>query len=47
MSKISEFLKWYIQIDFKDVTNYIAIIMAILLLWWGIKSMITAFSIIP
>jgi hypothetical protein len=41
---VKEFLKWYLHIDWKDITNYIALIIAILLLWWGIKSIISSLS---
>jgi hypothetical protein len=47
LGKISEFFKWYLQIDWKDITNYIALIIAILLLWWGIKTIIASFTYKP
>lgn len=45
--KLGDFLKWYFRIDFKDITNYIALVMAILLLWWGIKNIMSAMSLTP
>jgi hypothetical protein len=45
--KVGEFLKWYFNVDLRDWTNYIALIIAILLLWWGIKSIIASFSVAP
>ncbi|MBW2997446.1 hypothetical protein KY349_03865 [Candidatus Woesearchaeota archaeon] len=45
--KVKEFLKWYLHVDWKDITNYIALIIAALLLWWGIKTMIASFSLAP
>ncbi|MBW2967840.1 hypothetical protein KY362_05120 [Candidatus Woesearchaeota archaeon] len=47
MGKVQDFLKWYFHIDLKDWTNYIAIVLAALLLWWGIKSMIASFTMGP
>lgn len=42
--RIRDFLKWYFHIDFKDITNYIALAIAIFLLWWGIKSIMSALA---
>jgi len=47
MGKVKEFLKWYLGVDLRDWTNYIALIIAILLLWWGIKSIMASFSVAP
>lgn len=47
MGKIRDFLVWYLHIDFKDITNYIALVMAILLFWWGIKTIILSMSFGP
>ena len=35
-----EFLKWFFHIDWSDLTNYVAILLAAFLLWWGIKTII-------
>jgi hypothetical protein len=43
--KLQDFLKWYLHIDLKDITNYIALAMAIFLLWWGIKTIINSLSL--
>gem|GEM_PF-6758864 len=45
--KLQDFLKWYFNIDLKDITNYIALILAILLFWWGIKTIIASMSPLP
>jgi hypothetical protein len=45
--KIGEFLKWYLNIDWKDITNYIALTVAVLLLWWGLKTIIASMSFKP
>ena len=42
---LKEFLKWYVHIDLKDVTNYIALALAIFLLWWGLKNIMKALSL--
>jgi len=47
VGKVKDFLKWYLDFDIKDWTNYIALIIAILLLWWGLKSIIASFSMKP
>jgi hypothetical protein len=47
MGKVRDFLKWYLNVDLRDWTNYIALTVAILLLWWGIKSIIASFSMTP
>ncbi|MBU2561596.1 MAG: hypothetical protein KKD17_04815 [Nanoarchaeota archaeon] len=44
MVKAGDFFKWYLHIDWKDITNYIALIFAILLFWWGIKTIIASLS---
>lgn len=44
MSKWKDFFRWYFHIDFKDITNYIALVLAILLLWWGIKTIIAVIT---
>ncbi len=44
MSKFKEFAKWYFYVDFKDVTNYVAFVMAAILLWWGFKTMFSSFG---
>jgi hypothetical protein len=43
--KLQDFFKWYLHIDFKDLTNYIAFVMAVFLLWWGIKTIMHSLSI--
>ncbi|MBU0461189.1 MAG: hypothetical protein KJ574_01245 [Nanoarchaeota archaeon] len=35
-----EFLRWFLHIDWTDLTNYVALLLAALLLWWGIKTII-------
>lgn len=45
--KVKEFLNWYLHVDWKDMTNYIALVIAALLLWWGIKTIIASFSATP
>jgi len=45
--KIGEFLKWYLHIDWKDITNYVALTGAALLLWWGIKTIIASMTFKP
>lgn len=40
----SDFLRWFFSVDLKDWTNYIALMLAIFLFWWGIKTIMTALS---
>jgi len=35
-----EFMKWFFHIDWTDLTNYVALALSALLLWWGIKTII-------
>lgn len=42
---MKEFMKWYFHVDFKDITNYIAFLLAVFLFWWGISSILKALSI--
>ncbi len=44
MPKLQDFFKWYFHIDLKDMGNYIALVLAGLLLWWGIKTIISIMS---
>lgn len=38
----STFLKWFFTVDLKDWSNYIALLAAIFLFWWGIKTILIA-----
>jgi hypothetical protein len=33
-----DMLRWFFRIDLKDWSNYIAIVVAGFLLWWGLKT---------
>jgi len=44
MGKAGDFFKWYLHIDWKDITNWVAIILAVLLFWYGISNIISALS---
>lgn len=35
-----ELLRWFFKVDLKDWTNYMAIVVAGLLFYWGIKTII-------
>ncbi|MBI4739458.1 hypothetical protein HY772_08015 [Candidatus Woesearchaeota archaeon] len=37
---LKESLRWFFNVDFKDWTNYAAMIFAGLLLYWGIRTII-------
>ncbi len=37
---VSDFLRWFFHVDFKDWTNYAALLLAGFLFWWGIKTII-------
>lgn len=45
MSELNEFLKWYFRVDLKDASNYIALLIAAVLLWWGLKTMLATVSV--
>ncbi len=47
IGKIKDFFKWYLAFDPKDMWNWILLVIAILLLWWGIKTMLVAVTIKP
>lgn len=40
--KTKEFLKWFFRVDWSDMSNYFALALAALLLWWGLKTIIGA-----
>jgi hypothetical protein len=44
---LSEFVRWFFHIDFSDWTNYIALLIAIFLLWWGIKTIVMTLTLAP
>lgn len=35
-----DFLKWFFHVDWGDLTNYIALALSAVLLWWGIKTIV-------
>jgi hypothetical protein len=44
-SGLKDFLRWYFRVDLKDTSNYIALLIAAVLLWWGLKTMLATFSV--
>lgn len=38
------FIRWFFTVDFKDWTNYVAIVLAGFLFWWGIKNIMKAMA---
>jgi hypothetical protein len=38
--RTKETLRWFFSVDMKDWTNYLAIIVAAFLFYWGIKTII-------
>jgi len=43
--KTKDFIKWYLRVDLKDWTNYIAITATVFLVWWSVKIFIGVFSL--
>jgi len=42
--KFSEFIRWYFTIDMKDWSNYVAVVIAVFLFWYGIKTILAALA---
>ena len=42
--RTKEFMKWFFHVDWADLTNYIALALSALLLWWGLKTIINVIS---
>jgi hypothetical protein len=42
---MTEFVRWFFHVDFSDWTNYIALLVAIGLLWFGITTILQTLTL--